>query len=53
MAAADPERIRTANVRSLQDLRLLSLSLADFLLFLRRFPTLGSNLRKLLEQRAR
>jgi EAL domain-containing protein (putative c-di-GMP-specific phosphodiesterase class I) len=53
MAVADPERIRTANVRSLTGLRLLSLSLQDFLLFLRRFPALGKNLRQLLAQRSR
>ena len=53
MAVADPERIRTANVRSLTALRLLSFPLADFLLFLRRFPSLGKNLRQLLAQRAR
>lgn len=53
MAIADPERIRTANVRSLTNLRLLSLPLPDFLLFLRRFPALGQNLRQLLAQRAR
>lgn len=52
MAVADPERIRTANVRSLTDLRLLSLPIPDFLLFLRRYPALGKNLRQLLAQRA-
>jgi EAL domain-containing protein (putative c-di-GMP-specific phosphodiesterase class I) len=53
MAVTDPERIRTANVRSLSDLCLLSLSIPDFLLFLRRFPVLGQNLRALMAQRTR
>ena len=53
MAVTDPERIRTANVRSRTDLRLLSMPIPDFLLFLKRIPMLGKNLRQLLAQRAR
>ncbi|MGH9783703.1 MAG: EAL domain-containing protein [Terriglobia bacterium] len=52
MAVVDPERIRTADVRSLTDLRLLSIPIPTFLSFLRRFPALGNNLRKLLAEQS-
>lgn len=52
MAVVDPERIRTADVRSLTALHLLSIPLPTFLSFLRRFPALGKNLRKLLAERS-
>ena len=53
MAVVDPERIRTASGRSLTALRLLSIPIPAFLSLLRRFPTLGRNLRKLLDERSR
>ena len=52
MAVVDPERIRTLNVRSLTALRLLSIPVPVFLSFLRKFPALGRNLRKLLAERS-
>ena len=53
MAIVDPERIRTANVRSVTPLRLLSMPIATFVSFLRRLPLLAGNFRHLLAQRSR
>jgi len=52
MAVADPERIRTANVRSLTALRLLAIPIPAFLACLQRFPVLRTNLRRLLAERS-
>jgi CRP-like cAMP-binding protein len=51
MALMTPERVRTANVEALSDLHLLGISLAQFILFLRRFPTLKSCFHQLIATR--
>ena len=47
----DPERIRTASVKALNDLRLLTIQINDFLSILQRFPLVKQNLRQLLSKR--
>ena len=47
----DPERIRTASVKALNDLRLLTIQIKDFLSILQRFPSVKQNLRQLLSER--
>jgi len=51
MALLDPERIRTSSVAALSDLRLLSISIDAFLLFLRGFPHLKESLLHLVDSR--
>jgi EAL domain-containing protein (putative c-di-GMP-specific phosphodiesterase class I) len=52
MAIINPERIRTANVKALGNLRLLALPITSFLTLLRRFPPLRDNLLKLVADRS-
>ena len=48
----DPERIRTASVKALCDLRLLTIRINAFLSVLQSFPLAKENLRQLLAARA-
>ena len=52
MAIVDPERIRTANVKALTPLRVLSIPIPAFLSFLRRFPVLEANFHQLRKMRS-
>ena len=52
MAMADPERIRTVNVVAQSDLRLLSISISTFLVFVRSCPSLRERLRELIAARS-
>lgn len=52
MAIVNPERIRTGSVKAMSNLRLLTISVAPFLSFLRRFPTLKNKLRRLVAARS-
>ena len=47
----DPERIRTASVKAMSDLRLLVIGVDSFLAFLRRFPSLKDKLRDVFVER--
>ncbi len=51
MALLDPERIRTANVKALSDLRLVSIPIKTFLVFLQVFPSVKDKLRQLVATR--
>lgn len=51
MALVTPERIRTASVKALTDLRLIAIPVADMHLFLRRFPLLRQQLQEILARR--
>ena len=51
MAMVDPERIRTSSVVSLSDLRLLTVPIKTFLVFVRSYPSLKEQLRKLMDAR--
>ena len=51
MAVLDPKRIRTASVKALSNLRLLTIQIDDFLSILRRFPVVKNNLRFLVSER--
>jgi CRP/FNR family cyclic AMP-dependent transcriptional regulator len=51
MALVNQERIRTANVKALTELKLLAVSVEDMRGFLRRFPMLNQELRSILTQR--
>ena len=51
MAIVTPERIRTASVKALTDLRLIAIPVTDMLLFLRRFPLLRKQLHDILLRR--
>ena len=48
----DPERIRTASVKALTDLRLISVRIDTFLTLLRRFPTVRERMRGLFVERS-
>ena len=50
-ALRDPERIRTANVKALNNLRLLTVQITPFLSFIRRTPPLREKLRQLMAER--
>ncbi len=50
-ALQDPERIRTANVKALNDLRLLTVQITPLLSFIRRTPPLREKLRQLMAER--
>ena len=52
MALADPERIRTSSVVSVSDLRLLSVPINTFLIFVRAFPSVKEKLRQVLAARS-
>ena len=51
MAVLMPERIRTASVKALSNLRMLNIQIDDFLSILRRFPLVKNNLRYLVSER--
>ena len=50
-ALLDTERIRTASVKALTTLRVLTFQINIFVLFLRSYPSLREKLRQLAEQR--
>ncbi len=52
MAIVNPERIRTATVKALGHLRLLTIPVAPFVSFLRRFPTVKARLSGLVGERS-
>ena len=51
MAMVDPTRIRTSSVVSLSDLRLLSVPIKTFLVFVRSYPSLKEKLRQVIDAR--
>jgi CRP/FNR family transcriptional regulator len=51
LALLDPDRIRTANVKALTDLRLLAIRMDSFLMLLRRFPALKERIRGVFVER--
>lgn len=51
MAIVTPERIRTASVKALTDLRVIAIPVTDMLVFLRRFPPLRAQLQEILARR--
>ena len=51
MAIVTPERIRTASVKALTDLRVIAIPVSDMLLFLRRYPLLRKQLHDILTRR--
>lgn len=51
MAIVTPERIRTASVKALTELRMIAISVNDMLVFLRRFPLLRKSLHDILAAR--
>jgi len=51
MALLDKERIRTSSVTALTDLRLLSVPIATFLVFVGVYPSLKERLRRLVDAR--
>ena len=52
MAILNPERVRTASVKALTNLRLLSIPATPFVSFLGRFPTQRDKLQRLAAQRS-
>ncbi len=52
MVLVDPERIRTASVKALSDLRLLTISIDAFISGVNLFPSLKERLRQLLAERS-
>ena len=52
MALVNPEGIRTASVKALSDLRLLTFPIIPCLSFLRRFPAMKQNLLRLVAERS-
>jgi diguanylate cyclase (GGDEF)-like protein len=52
MALVNPEGIRTASVKALSDLRLLTFPIIPCLSFLRRFPAMKQNLLRLIAERS-
>ena len=50
-ALLDPERIRTASVKALTELKLLVIRIDSFLAVLRRFPSLRERMRGLFVER--
>lgn len=52
MALVDPERIRTASVKALSDLRLLTIPIDSFLSRVKRFPSLKEKLHQLFAERS-
>jgi CRP-like cAMP-binding protein len=51
MAMADPERIRTVSVVAESDLRLITIPIETFLVFVRSYPSLKDKLRRLIAAR--
>ena len=51
MAMVTPERIRTASVKALTELRIIAISVNDMVVFVRRFPLLRKSLQELLAAR--
>ena len=51
MAMVDPSRVRTSSVVSLSDLRLLSVPIGTFLVFVRSYPSLKEKLRQVIAAR--
>jgi CRP/FNR family transcriptional regulator, cyclic AMP receptor protein len=51
MAMITPERIRTASVKALTELRMIVIPVSDMLVFLRRFPLLRKSLHEILAAR--
>jgi CRP/FNR family transcriptional regulator, cyclic AMP receptor protein len=51
MAVVTPERIRTASVKALTDLRLIAIPVSDMLVFLRRYPLLRKQMHEILTRR--
>ena len=52
MAIVNPERVRTARVKAISNLRLLTIPVAPLVPFLGRFPTLRDKLRRLGAERS-
>ncbi|MGH9785318.1 MAG: cyclic nucleotide-binding domain-containing protein [Terriglobia bacterium] len=52
MAMVDPTRIRTSSVLSLNDLRLLTVPIKTFLVFVRSYPSLKEKLRQVIAARS-
>ena len=52
MAIVNPERVRTASVKALTNLRLLTIPATPFVSFLGRFPTQRDKLRRVAVQRS-
>jgi len=52
-ALMDPERIRTANVAAVTNLRVMAIEIATFIEFLRRHPVLGSRIKQMIHERMR
>jgi len=52
MAMVDPERIRTSSIVSLRDLRLLSIPIGTFLIFVRAYPSVKEKLRQVMAARS-
>ena len=52
MAMVDPERIRTSSVLALSDLRLLSIPIGTFLIFVRSYPSVKEKLRQVMAARS-
>ncbi len=50
-ALLDPERIRTASVKALSDVRMLTIQLSPFLSILLSFPSVKENLRQMIASR--
>jgi CRP/FNR family transcriptional regulator len=51
LAMVDPERIRTSSVVSVSDLRLLSVPIKTFLVFVRSYPSVKEKLRQVIAAR--
>ena len=51
MAMVDPTRIRTSSVVSLSNLRLLSVPIKTFLVFVRSYPSVKEKLRQVIDAR--
>ena len=52
MAMVDPERIRTSSIVSLRDLRLFSIPIGTFLIFVRAYPSVKEKLRQVMAARS-
>ncbi|MCZ6488953.1 MAG: cyclic nucleotide-binding domain-containing protein, partial [Acidobacteria bacterium] len=50
-ALLDPERIRTASVKALSDVRMLTIQISSFLSVLLSFPSVKENLRQMIASR--
>ena len=52
MAMVDPEHIRTSSIVSLRDLRLFSIPIGTFLIFVRVYPSVKEKLRQVIAARS-